>query len=120
MDADELLKNVLVELKYIQTTKNRWISLQKKIGVRTIRTLRLWFMQIYERHVTLVTNLFISHEWRKDGLWLPQIEHIRGHMLHIYSVTVNQVSMATVKLSKLWLEEELEDTKGVVIRGTKS
>jgi hypothetical protein len=32
------------------------------------------------------------------------VEHIRGHLWHIYSITVNQVMVATVKLSKWWLE----------------
>jgi len=36
----------------------------------------------------------------RTGKCLRQVEHIRGQLLHIYSVTVNQVMMATVKLSK--------------------
>jgi hypothetical protein len=38
----------------------------------------------------------------RTGLWLPQMEHIRGHLWHRYSLTVNQVMVATVKLEK-WL-----------------
>ena len=34
----------------------------------------------------------------KIGLWLRETEHICGHLWHIYSVAVNQVMMATVKL----------------------
>jgi len=34
------------------------------------------------------------------GMCLRQVEHIRGHFWHIYSITVNQVMVATVKLSK--------------------
>ena len=30
-------------------------------------------------------------------------EHICGHLWHLYSVTVNQVIVATIKLSKWWL-----------------
>jgi len=33
-----------------------------------------------------------------------QVEHIRGHLWHIYSITVNQVMVATVKLSQCWLQ----------------
>jgi len=29
---------------------------------------------------------------------LRQVEHIRGHLWHIYSITVNQINVATVKL----------------------
>ena len=32
---------------------------------------------------------------------LRQVEHIHGHLWHLYSLTVNKVMMATVKLSKL-------------------
>jgi len=34
------------------------------------------------------------------GKCLRQVEHIRGEMRHRYSVTVSQVMMTTVKLSK--------------------
>jgi len=36
----------------------------------------------------------------RTGLWLRQTEYIRGHLWHRYSVTVNQVMVAKVKLSK--------------------
>ena len=39
-------------------------------------------------------------EERNPGFWLRQIEHIGGHMRNIYSVSVNQVKMGTIKLSK--------------------
>ena len=42
-------------------------------------------------YVSLFTNLVISHEWRKDQEVLRQLEHIHGHLWHIYSVTINQV-----------------------------
>ena len=44
-------------------------------------------------HVILVINPVISHEWGKDR----QVEHIRCHLWHRYSIAVNQVMMATVK-----------------------
>jgi len=34
------------------------------------------------------------------GKYLRQVEHIRGHLGHTHSVTVNQVMVATVKLTK--------------------
>jgi len=38
------------------------------------------------------------------GKCLRQMEHSRGHLWHRYSITVNQVMVATVKLSKSWLQ----------------
>jgi hypothetical protein len=38
----------------------------------------------------------------RTGKRLRQVEHIRGQMWHRYSITVNQVVVATAKLSK-WL-----------------
>jgi len=35
---------------------------------------------------------------------LQQVEHIHGHLWHRYSITVNQVMLATVKLSRWWLQ----------------
>ena len=39
----------------------------------------------------------------RTGKCLRQVEHIRGHLWHRYSITVNQVMVATIKLSKWWL-----------------
>jgi hypothetical protein len=50
------------------------------------------------RHVNLVTNP------ERTGKCLWQVEHIRGHLWHRYSIAVNQVMVATVKLSKWWLQ----------------
>jgi hypothetical protein len=36
------------------------------------------------RHVNLVTNLVISHERGKAEKCLRQVEHIRGHLWHIF------------------------------------
>jgi len=59
------------------------------------------------RRVNLVTNPVISCEWGKD--W-EVFEHIRGHLWHIYSITVNQVMVATVQFSKWWLFSTLSKT----------
>ena len=53
------------------------------------------------------TSLKLGGECRCYGRivkCLRQVEHIRGHLLHRYSTTVNQVMVATVKLSKWWLQ----------------
>ena len=57
-------------------------------------------------------HLTISRERRRMGLWLQQAEDIYGHLWHRYSVTVNQVIMATVKLSKLWLQLNHQELLG--------
>jgi hypothetical protein len=41
------------------------------------------------------------------GLLLQQMEHIRGHLWHRYSVTDNQVMVVTLKLLKWWLQLNL-------------
>ena len=35
----------------------------------------------------------------RTGKCLRQVEHIRGHLRHIYSISVNQTIVTTVKLS---------------------
>ena len=47
-------------------------------------------------HVNLVTNPLISREWGKYGKCLRQVEHIRGHLWHIYSIAVNQVMLTLI------------------------
>jgi hypothetical protein len=43
-----------------------------------------------------------GHNFYRTGKCLRQVEHIRGHLWHRYSISVNQVVVATVKLSKWW------------------
>jgi hypothetical protein len=52
------------------------------------------------RRVTLVTNPAKVMNEERNGKCLRQVEHIRGHLGHIYSVTVNQGMVATVQLSR--------------------
>jgi hypothetical protein len=56
------------------------------------------------RRVNLVTKSMISHEWGKDRKCFRQVEHIRGHLWHRYSITVKQVMVATAKHSNWWLQ----------------
>ena len=54
------------------------------------------------RRVNLVTNPVISQSWMRKG---PRSVYDKwniygGHLWHIYSITVNQVMVATVKFSK--------------------
>ena len=39
---------------------------------------------------------------KMTGMRLRQMEHIRGHLWHKYSIMVNQVMVATAKRSKWW------------------
>jgi len=41
------------------------------------------------------------------GRWLRQVEHIRGHLGHRYSVTFDQIMVVTVKRSKWALSRKL-------------
>jgi hypothetical protein len=45
----------------------------------------------------------------RAGKFSRQVEHIRGNLWHIYSITVNHVMVATVKLSKWWLQLNQEE-----------
>jgi hypothetical protein len=45
----------------------------------------------------------------KTGKSVQQVEHIRGHLCHRYSITVNQVMVATVKLSTWWHQLNQEE-----------
>jgi len=56
------------------------------------------------RRVNLTTNPVISHEWGQDRKCWRQMEHIRGDLWHRYSIKVKQFMVATVKLSKWWLQ----------------
>ena len=58
-----------------------------------------------DTRVTLVANTMWSIMIEKGtSLWLRQIEHIHGNLWYRYSLTVNQVVVATVQLSKWWLQ----------------
>jgi hypothetical protein len=55
-------------------------------------------------HVNLVTYPLICHKWGKDREVVRQVEHTRGHLRHRYSITVNQVMVTIVTLSKWWCD----------------
>ena len=46
----------------------------------------------------VIMSMIVINEKRTE-LWLRQMEHTRGHLWLRYSATVNQVMVATVKLS---------------------
>jgi len=56
------------------------------------------------RSANLVTHPVISREWERTGKCLRQVEHIFGHLWQRYSIEVNQVMVAIVKLTKWWLQ----------------
>ena len=55
------------------------------------------------RRITLNTNPMLSDEWGKDRSVFTINKHIRGTVWYMYSISVNRVMVATVKLSKGWL-----------------
>jgi hypothetical protein len=63
------------------------------------------------RHVTLVTNPLINHEWGKDLIVITTMEHLRGHLWHRYSATVNQVMVVTVNYNKSTITQQLINKK---------
>ena len=50
--------------------------------------------------VTIVIYQVISHVWGKDGLVITTNRGYPLLFVHIYSLTVNQVMLATIKISK--------------------
>ena len=52
------------------------------------------------RRIMIDTKPVISHERGKDGKCVRQVEHIRGHLRHSYSVAVNKAMVANVNMSK--------------------
>jgi hypothetical protein len=50
------------------------------------------------RRVNLVIDPVFVMNKESTGKCLRQVEHIRGHLWHIYSIAVNQVMVANVKL----------------------
>jgi hypothetical protein len=63
-------------------------------------------------HVTLATNPLTSHEWKKTGLWFRQTEHIRSHLWHRYSVTVNKVMDIYYVICFIWLKSVISANVG--------
>ena len=61
------------------------------------------------RRVNLVTCPVISHEWGKNREGLRQVEHIRGHLWHRYSITINQIMVAAETNSKWWHQLNQEE-----------
>jgi hypothetical protein len=51
----------------------------------------------------LLTTTGISHEWGKDRIVIVSKQHIRCHLWHLYSVTVNKVMVMTLKFPRWWL-----------------
>jgi hypothetical protein len=56
------------------------------------------------RCVNLVTNQVISHAWGKDREVLTTRGTYPRSLVRRYSITVNQVIVASIKLSKWWLQ----------------
>jgi hypothetical protein len=65
--------------------------------------------QLYYVHVVHMIYPVINYDEERTELWLRQTEHIRGHLWHIYSITVIQVMAVTVKLSK-WCHQLNHET----------
>ena len=60
------------------------------------------------RRVDLVTKPVIGHEWCKNREVLTSGPY-RGYLWHRYSITANQVMVATVKPTKWWLQINKEE-----------
>jgi ABC-type uncharacterized transport system permease subunit len=115
-------------IRFRKSKDRQYNNLQKKVK-RTMMYKKLYTKLKIEQHVhqscyscfklgdmskdratrASVVLLLFQTQWyvmneERFGLWLQQVEHIHGHLWQKYSVTVNQVMMATIKLSKWWLD----------------
>ena len=92
--------------KHTHKTKDRVTRIPPKTGneLSCSRRVSSSYSTSGTRRVNLTTKPVISHEW---GKCLRQVQHIRSHLWHKYSIAVNQVM--TVKLSKWWLELNQEE-----------
>ena len=89
---------------HVQRTARTCCSLHTHLKTHTENEIRSWriISSCYSsgtRHVTLVTNWWKVLNEKRTRLWLRPPKNISGHLWHRYSVTVNQVMVATVKLS---------------------
>ena len=72
------------------------------------------------RCVNLVTNPVLSHEWGNDWEEFTTSGTYPGHLWHRYSIRVNQVMVATVKLSKWWIQLNQEEPVSLYLYWAKS
>jgi hypothetical protein len=100
---EKVQKNKQRSTKHTYKTKDRVTRTPLKTGGELMcsRRVRSSFSTSDIRRVNLVTNPVISHERGKDREVLTTSG---AYLWHRYSITVNQVMVATVKLSKWWLQ----------------
>ena len=96
-DRYEKFEDIKVVIRIRKSTKDKQHNGQKKKGQKHKQRSTKHYTEIInpESRIPLKTGVI-----RKGQQFLRQTEHIRGHLWHRYSVTVNQVMVAFVKRSK--------------------
>ena len=102
---EKVQKNKKRSTKYTHKTKDRVIWTPLKTGGERMCSGSVGSYTSGTHRVNLVTNQVTSHVWGKDRA----VFTTSCHLWHRYSITVNQVMVATVKLSKWWLQLNQEE-----------
>ena len=89
-------------------------SQKKTVGALKVR-------EVIAPLFTSVVLLLLQTQWlvmndERSGLWLQQTEHIPVSLWQRYSVTVSKVMMATVNLSKWWLQFNICYTRTYLVK----
>ena len=90
---DSTFENMLLDKMNKITTEKRgelWYSWRVERFCSSSRSRRVTRFNFGDNAYSV-----ISLEREQDCIWLRQAEHIRGHLLHRYSVTINQFVIAT-------------------------
>jgi hypothetical protein len=87
------------KVEYLEKTKSCTNRVGVSVRIRVRVTVKVW-VRVKYYVFKVVPESFRIRVFPLDGPM--SVEHIRGHMWHRYAIAVNQVVVATVKLSKWW------------------
>jgi hypothetical protein len=87
------------KVEYLGKTKSCTNRVGVSVRIRDRVRVRVW-VSVKCYVIKVVPESFRIRVFPLNGPM--SVEHIRGHLWHIYAIAVNQVVVATVKLSKWW------------------
>jgi hypothetical protein len=87
------------KVEYLGKTKSCTNRVGVSVKIRVRVRVRVW-VRVKYYVIKVVPESFRIRVFSLNGPMF--VEHIRGHLWHRYAIAVNQVVVATVKLSKWW------------------
>jgi hypothetical protein len=87
------------KVEYLRKTKSCTNRVGVIVRIRVRVRVNVWVSVKYYA-IKVVPESFRIRVFLLNGTM--SVEHIRGHLWHIYAIAVNQVVVATVKVSKWW------------------